>query len=57
MSSDAENLLDFSKHVPAILRQQLLCELVTDYVIKRTNNHDQSADLEIRPSIQRFHGA
>lgn len=51
-----KELAGFSKHIPQVLRQQLICELVNDYIVKR-NGAKLHAEVRIQPSIQRFHGA
>jgi class 3 adenylate cyclase len=51
-----KELAGFSKHIPKVLRQQLMCELVNDYIQKRDGNHLQ-AEVKIQPTIQRFYGA
>lgn len=48
-----ENLQTFSKHVPLILRQQLILKLSKEYV-----HENSEGDYDLRgASIQRFHGA
>lgn len=56
MASDAkQNLItQFSRHVPHILRQQLLYDLVDQYLSDRNIVNGEN---KCRPSIQRFHGA
>lgn len=51
-----KELAGFSKHIPKVLRQQLICELVNDYIQKRDGSN-LHAEVKIQPTIQRFYGA
>eukprot|EP01039_Chlorochromonas_danica_P008132 gene8132-8972_t len=61
MEQETVSLVKHSKHVPRILRQQILCHLINNYV----HDRDESAGPKISPpsgasrlpSIQRFYGA
>ena len=60
-STDDANFGKFCKHVPRILRRQLISKLVNQYVSQLNGTAlpdiDVGADSEINTSICRFHGA
>ena len=59
---DSTNFEIFSKHVPKILRHQLINQLVEqyfsvkEYTISGVEQHQSDKVTTCNPSIQRFHG-
>eukprot|EP01031_Cornospumella_fuschlensis_P036307 gene36307-44044_t len=57
---DPQSLIaGYSKHTPKVLRQQILCELLKQYLETpgSTGSHNGSTSITCVPSVQRFHGA
>lgn len=58
MEINIDQLVGTAKHVPRLLRQQLLSKLMGKYVADDgSNNFDSSQGIICEPSINRFHGA
>ncbi|RYG69441.1 hypothetical protein EON64_02720 [archaeon] len=57
---DPQSLIaGYSKHTPKLLRQQILCELLKQYLTTPApaGSHGETPLVKCMPSVQRFHGA
>lgn len=54
---EESKLESYGKHIPGILRRQIIAKLTQQYVERKSDDSTESPAIELRPSMERFHGA